>query len=63
MATIEEALALAVEHHQEGNVKYAEEIYRRVLEADPSNVDAWSYLATACLATSRLEEAERTTGR
>ena len=57
VATIAEALALAVERHQAGNVDYAEEVYRRVLQADPDNVDAWCYLATACLDSSRLPEA------
>jgi len=57
VATISEALALAVKHHQAGDVDYAEEVYRRVLQADPENVDAWCYLGTACLNSNRLLEA------
>jgi predicted O-linked N-acetylglucosamine transferase (SPINDLY family) len=40
MATLAEALALAVQHHQAGRLDLAEEIYRRVLAADPEHADA-----------------------
>ena len=55
--TITEALALAVKRHQAGDVGYAEEIYRRVLQADPAHGDARCYLAAVCLATDRPQEA------
>ena len=40
MATISEALAVAVQYHQSGNLQQAEAIYRQVLQVDPNNVDA-----------------------
>ena len=40
MATIPEALAIAVQHHQAGRLHEAEVIYRRILAADPNHADA-----------------------
>ena len=40
MATISEALAVAVHYHQSGNLQQAEAIYRQILQVDPSNADA-----------------------
>ena len=40
MATIPEALAVAVRYHQSGNLQQAEAIYRQILQVDPSNADA-----------------------
>ncbi len=40
MATISEALAVAVQYHQSGNLQQAEAIYRQILQVDPSNADA-----------------------
>ena len=40
MATIPEALALAVQYHQSGNLQQAEAIYRQILQADPNHADA-----------------------
>ena len=40
MATISEALTIAVQHHQAGRLQAAEQIYRRVLEVDPNQADA-----------------------
>jgi len=57
VATIAEALALAVKHHQAGDLGYAEEVYRRVLQADPANAEACCHLGNACLATNRYDEA------
>jgi predicted O-linked N-acetylglucosamine transferase (SPINDLY family) len=39
MATIPEALAIAVQHHQAGRLHEAEVIYRRILAADPNHAD------------------------
>jgi predicted O-linked N-acetylglucosamine transferase (SPINDLY family) len=44
MATLAEALAIALEHHRAGRLQVAETIYRRVLEADPNQADAWHLL-------------------
>lgn len=40
MATIAEALEVAFQHHMAGRAQEAEVIYRRILDADPENVDA-----------------------
>src|SRR5271157_3127927 len=40
MATISEALAIAIQHHQGGRLQAAEQIYRRILHAEPNQADA-----------------------
>ena len=40
MATITEALAIAVEHHQAGRLAEAEALYRDVLANEPNNANA-----------------------
>ena len=40
MATIPEAIASAVEHHQAGRLQAAEQIYRQILAVDPNQPDA-----------------------
>jgi predicted O-linked N-acetylglucosamine transferase (SPINDLY family) len=40
MATISEALTLAVQHHQAGRLDAAEKIYRLILQAEPNQADA-----------------------
>jgi tetratricopeptide (TPR) repeat protein len=44
MATISEALAIAIQHHQAGRLQAAEQIYRKILQAQPNNADAWHLL-------------------
>jgi protein O-GlcNAc transferase len=44
MATIPEALAIAVQHHQAGRLQSAEQIYRQVLAVEPNQADAWHLL-------------------
>ena len=44
MATIPEALAIAIQHHQAGRLPAAEQIYRQILAADPKQPDAWHLL-------------------
>ncbi|MGA2254974.1 MAG: tetratricopeptide repeat protein [Thermoguttaceae bacterium] len=39
MATIPEALAVAVQHHQAGRLQAAEQIYRQILAAEPNQPD------------------------
>ena len=43
-ATLEEALAMAVSHHQEGDTEIAETIYRSILAAVPDQPDALQFL-------------------
>ncbi len=40
MTTIPEAIAVALQHHQAGRIKAAEQIYREVLAAEPNQPDA-----------------------
>ena len=40
MATISEALAIAIQHHQGGRLQAAEQIYRQILAVEPNYVDA-----------------------
>jgi predicted O-linked N-acetylglucosamine transferase (SPINDLY family) len=40
MPTLAEALAVAIAHHQAGRLDLAEEIYRRILQAEPAHGDA-----------------------
>jgi predicted O-linked N-acetylglucosamine transferase (SPINDLY family) len=40
MATLSEALALAIQHHQAGRWQAAEQIYQRILAVEPDHADA-----------------------
>jgi tetratricopeptide (TPR) repeat protein len=44
MATISEALAIAIQHHQAGRLQVAEQIYRQILAVEPNHADAWHLL-------------------
>ncbi|HEY2411301.1 MAG TPA: tetratricopeptide repeat protein [Pirellulaceae bacterium] len=44
MATTSEALAAAIEHHQGGRLRNAEQLYREIIAIDPSAGDAWHLL-------------------
>ena len=44
MATIPEALAIAIQHHQAGRLQPAEQIYRQILAVEPNHADAWHLL-------------------
>jgi len=53
MATIEEALTLARQHHLAGRLALAEEIYRRVLAVEPNQTDALHLLGLVAHHTGR----------
>lgn len=57
MATAVETLAQGWRLHQTGNWSAAEEIYRQVLRADPTDANAWCYLGIACHDQQRWDEA------
>ncbi len=44
MATISEALDVAINHHEAGRLQIAEQIYRQILQVDPNQADAWNLL-------------------
>ncbi|CAO3380874.1 FkbM family methyltransferase [Azospirillum argentinense] len=57
MATIEEALDIAVDHHASGRLAEAEVIYGRILEADPRCAPALHLAGVLACQTDRLDTA------
>ena len=57
MATISEALALALEHHQAGRLQDAERMYRQILAAQPNEPEAIHLLGVIAYQEGRLEVA------
>src|SRR5689334_22759380 len=57
MATIPEALGLALQYQQSGNLQQAEKIYRQIINADGRHFEAWSRLGDVCLRSGRLDDA------
>jgi tetratricopeptide (TPR) repeat protein len=57
MATISEALAIAIEHHQAGRLQAAEQIYRQILAVQPNHADAWHLLGFLAHQVGRHEVA------
>ncbi|HUB24702.1 MAG TPA: tetratricopeptide repeat protein [Tepidisphaeraceae bacterium] len=53
----DEALNLAIHHHQSGDLPGAEKIYRQILTTDPNDLDALYLLAQVSLQAGRGEEA------
>jgi tetratricopeptide (TPR) repeat protein len=51
------SLDAARKHHQAGDVVRAEQIYRQVLSADPSDAQVWYLLGAACHAAGKLGDA------
>ena len=57
MATIAEALDVALQYYQAGHWREAEQIYRQIVQADPNRLDGWCYLGSLCMGMGRLDEA------
>jgi tetratricopeptide (TPR) repeat protein len=57
MATISEALDVAVKHHQAGNLAEAERLYREILQRDTRHPDAWHLLGLVSYARGHYGEA------
>lgn len=53
MATVAEALAIAVQHHRAGRLPEAEGIYRQVLDVEPDHPDALHLLGVVAQAAGR----------
>lgn len=62
MATIHEALMLAVEHHECGRMAEAETLYRRILDADPSHANAHHLLGVLEAQRGRFDAAAAAVG-
>lgn len=57
MATIAEALQVALQYQSAGHLREAEQIYRQILQADSSQVESWNNLGDVCWSTGRLDDA------
>jgi predicted O-linked N-acetylglucosamine transferase (SPINDLY family) len=57
MAPIAEAMRIAVSHHQAGRLAIAEDLYRRILAAEPAHADAWHLWGMIAHAQGRHGEA------
>ena len=55
MATISEALAIAIQHHQAGRLQAAEHIYRQILQAEPNHADALHLLGVSASQVGKHE--------
>jgi tetratricopeptide (TPR) repeat protein len=63
MATISQALAIAVQYQQAGRLQAAEQIYRQILQADPHQADAWHLLGLLANQVGKPEVAVEYIGR
>jgi tetratricopeptide (TPR) repeat protein len=52
-----ELLATALRYHQGGDFQSAEQLFRQILDTDPSQAEVWNYLGEACLLRGRFAEA------
>jgi tetratricopeptide (TPR) repeat protein len=55
MASINETLQLALEHHRQGRLAEAEGLYRQVLQADPRNADALHLMGVLATRVGKYE--------
>jgi predicted O-linked N-acetylglucosamine transferase (SPINDLY family) len=58
MTHTEELLAQAVKQHQAGDLRSAAQLYRAIVQVDPSQAQAWYLLGAACRVLGELDEAE-----
>jgi tetratricopeptide (TPR) repeat protein len=61
--TIEQALQMALQRRQEGNLAESEMIYRQVLEQHPDNAAAWHMLGLLAYQVGKLDIATELIGR
>ncbi len=57
MATIPEALAIAIRHHQGGRLQAAEQIYRQILAVEPNQAVAIHFLGVIAYQVGKPDEA------
>ena len=63
MATISEALAIAIQHHQAGRLQVAEQIYQQILAVEPIQPDAIHLLGVIATQVGKHEAAVQYIGR
>lgn len=63
MASIPEAMAVAIEHHQAGRLPIAEQIYRQILLVEPQHADALHRLGAIAYQRGHFEVAVEYFGR
>ena len=63
MATIPQAFAIALQHHQAGRLQAAEQIYRQILTIEPDHVDAIHLLGVIAHQSGKYEVAVDYIGR
>jgi protein O-GlcNAc transferase len=63
MASISEALALAIQHHQNGRLQVAEQAYRQILQMEPNQPDALHLLGVMASQLGKHEAAVEYIGR
>ena len=63
MAGMDQAMAEALAHHEAGRLREAEQLYRRVLAADPQNADALHLLGLVAHQAGRSDVAVTLIGR
>ncbi len=57
MTTIAEAIEIGLAHHRRGQLQQAEQVYRRILQADPRNAGALHLLGLVALQVGRHDAA------
>jgi tetratricopeptide (TPR) repeat protein len=57
MPTVSELLAAAIQQHKSGQLQVAEQLYRQILAADPTCVDAWNLLGVMATHLGQYEQA------
>jgi tetratricopeptide (TPR) repeat protein len=63
MATVPEALAMAIQHHQAGRLQAAEQIYRQILQVEPNHPDALHLLGVIAAQCGKYDSAVEYMGR
>jgi Flp pilus assembly protein TadD len=63
MATISEALTIAIQHHQAGRLQAAEQIYRQILAVEPNHAEAVHLLGVIAHQVGKHEIAIQYIGR
>lgn len=64
MTTIPEAIEIGLAHHRSGQLQQAEQVYRRILQAEPRNAGALHLLGLIAFQVGRHDASGRwETGR